>query len=89
MSAPRMVTLRRGFDTNWVSNFPSAVRNFLLVFGGSATSENKWVAAQNFALCQVLGSRCEKNNCAKRSGKYREFVLMYNLVFVAKTFKQC
>ena len=32
-------SLWRGFDKKWVSTFLSAVRNSLLVFGGSATSE--------------------------------------------------
>ena len=76
-------SLWKGFDKKWVSNFLSAVRNFLLVFGGSATSENKWVAAQNLALCKVLGSKCEKNNCAKHSGEFRELVFTHNLPFIA------
>ena len=41
--------------------------NFLLAFVGSATSEAKLVGAQNFALCKVLGSKCEENSCTTHS----------------------
>ena len=53
-----------------------SLRSFLLVFVGSATSKNKFVGAQHFALCRVLGSKREKNNCTSHSGKCGELVLL-------------
>ena len=73
-------------STNLVTNFVSAVRNILLVFVGSATSENKFVGAQNFTLYKVLESKCDQNNDTTHSGKCREPVFMHNLPFVTETF---
>ena len=52
----------------------------------SATSENKLVGAQNFALCKVWGSKYEENNCTTHSGKCRKLVFMHTFLFVTETF---
>ena len=44
---------------------------------------------QNLALCEVLGSKCNKNNCGKHSGKFVKLVFARYLPFVAETSKQC
>ena len=80
-----------GVNKNGVSTFLRSIGHFFFVRSncwGPVTSENKCVWPQNLALCEVLGSKCDKNKCGKTSGKFVKLVSA-RLPFVAETSKQC
>ena len=75
----------------WVSNFLSAMRNFLLVFVALATSENKFVGAQTkLRIMQGFGLEMrEQKTIARHIPESVANFCLHKLPFVTDTFKQC
>ena len=64
-------------NKNRVSNFLRSIGHLFSVRSncwGPVVSETSVFGPQNLALCEVLGSKCDKNKCGKYSGKFVKLV---------------